>query len=53
MRCLCQSAYLGGDSALCRALGRYKIFVDTQDVGLSSHIMLDGYCLFEGPLKPQ
>lgn len=43
VRCLCQSAYLGGDSALCRALGRYKIFVDTQDVGLSSHIMLDGY----------
>jgi FkbM family methyltransferase len=40
---LCQSAYLGGHDALCRALGRYKIFVDTGDVGLSSHLMLDGY----------
>lgn len=43
MRGLCHTAYLGNNSALCRALGRYKMFVDTQDVGLSSHIMLDGY----------
>lgn len=39
----CQVAYLGNDTALCRVLGRYKIFVDTRDVGLSSHLMLDGY----------
>jgi FkbM family methyltransferase len=43
IRHLCNAVYLGGDGALCRALGRYKIFVDTADVGLSSHVMLDGY----------
>jgi FkbM family methyltransferase len=43
VRSLCHHAYLGEGSALCRALGRYKMFVDTRDVGFSSHIMLDGY----------
>lgn len=43
IRRLCEVAYLGEDTALCRSLGRYKIFVDTRDVGLSSHLMLDGY----------
>lgn len=43
IRGLCMSAYLGDGSALCRVLGRYKLFVDTCDVGLSSHLMLDGY----------
>lgn len=43
IRGLCQNAYLGGDTALCRVLGRYKMFVDTQDVGVSSHLLLDGY----------
>jgi FkbM family methyltransferase len=39
----CQVAYLGDHTALCRVLGRYKMFVDTRDVGLSTHLMLDGY----------
>jgi FkbM family methyltransferase len=43
IRGLCATAYLGGSSALCRVMGRYKMFVDTADVGLSSHLMLDGY----------
>lgn len=43
IRGLCETAYLGGGSALCRVLGRYKMFVDTGDVGLSPHLMLDGY----------
>jgi len=43
MRGLCHTAYLGDGTSLCRAMGRYKMFVDTNDVGLSSHIMLDGY----------
>lgn len=43
IRSLCNVAFLGGGTALCRILGRYKMFVDTHDVGLSSHLMLDGY----------
>lgn len=43
IRGLCQNAYLGDDTALCRVLGRYKMFVDTRDVGVSSHLLLDGY----------
>lgn len=37
------SAYLGEDRALARVLGRYKMFVDTRDIGHSSHLLLDGY----------
>jgi len=43
IRGLCNVAYLGDCTALCRVLGRYKMFADTHDVGLSSHLMLDGY----------
>lgn len=43
IRALCFNAYLGGDTSLCRVLGRYKMFVDTGDVGLSTHLLLDGY----------
>jgi FkbM family methyltransferase len=43
IRALCASAYLGGETAVCRVLGRYKMFVDTGDVGLSAHLLLDGY----------
>lgn len=43
IRQLTQFAYLGGATGLCRVLGRYKLYVDTRDVGVSSHLMLDGY----------
>lgn len=43
IRSLCHSAYLGDNTALCRVLGRYKMYVDSQDFGLSPHLMLDGY----------
>jgi FkbM family methyltransferase len=43
IRALCQTAYLGKHEALCRILGRYKIYVDTRDVGIASHLMLEGY----------
>jgi FkbM family methyltransferase len=39
----CNVAYLGNNAALCRVLGRYKAYVDTTDIGLCSHLMLDGY----------
>lgn len=43
IRELCTNAYLGGKRSLCRVLGRYKMIIDTTDVGLSSHLLLDGY----------
>jgi FkbM family methyltransferase len=43
IRSLCKVAYLGDSTALCRMLGRYKIYVDTQDFGLAPHLLLDGY----------
>jgi len=43
VRALCQTAYLGDHEALCRVLGRYKIYVDTRDIGIASHLMLEGY----------
>ncbi len=43
IRKLCGNAYLGDRSALCRVLGRYKMFVDTTDIGLSTHMLMDGY----------
>jgi FkbM family methyltransferase len=43
IRSLCGNAYLGDGDSLCWVLGRFKMFVDTRDVGLSSHLLLDGY----------
>lgn len=43
IRRLCASIFLGEEMALCRVLGRYKMFVDPKDAGLSPHLMLDGY----------
>jgi len=36
-------AYLGNNRALCRVLGRYKIYVDTRDVGITPHLVMDGF----------
>ena len=33
IRSLCDNAYLGGGDSLCRVLGRFKMFVDTNDIG--------------------
>lgn len=43
IRALCHSAYLGDHTALCRVLGIYKMFVDTHDIGIAPHLMLEGY----------
>lgn len=43
IRELAQTAYLGESLSLCRVLGRYKFFVDTNDYGLAPHLMLDGF----------
>jgi FkbM family methyltransferase len=38
----CCTVPVSADTALCRALGRYKMYVDLADEGLSPHLMLDG-----------
>jgi FkbM family methyltransferase len=42
-RARAQPVHLGGNEALCRILGRYKLYVDTRDKGLGAHLLLDGY----------
>lgn len=46
IRGLCVSQYLGNHEILCRYLGRYKIFLDSRDVGFAPHIILDGFWEF-------
>lgn len=43
IRALTQVAYVGNQEALCRVLGRYKMYVDTRDIGIASHLMLEGF----------
>jgi FkbM family methyltransferase len=38
-----QAVYMGGNVALCRLLGRYKAYLDTRDVSVCAHLLLDGY----------
>ncbi len=35
--------YLGDHTALCRVLGSYKIYLDTNDTGFGCHVLLDGF----------
>jgi FkbM family methyltransferase len=42
-RARAQPAYIGENEALCRIFGRYKLFVDSRDRGLSAHLLLDGF----------
>lgn len=41
-RALARSCYVGDQAALCRFLGRYKMYVSTLDVGFGPHLLLDG-----------
>ena len=36
-------AYLGNNKAVCRVLGKYKIYVDTRDIGITPHLVMDGF----------
>lgn len=38
-----QTAYLGDNVLLARVLGRYKMFLRTDDRGFACHVMLDGF----------
>jgi len=42
-RALANPVYLGDQTALCRILGFYKLYVDTADTGFASHVLLEGY----------
>lgn len=37
-----RSAYIGNNTAICRVMGRYKLYVATDDIGFGSHMLLDG-----------
>lgn len=38
-----QPLYLGDHTAVCRILGRYKLYVDTRDRGFATNVLLDGF----------
>lgn len=40
---LASPLYVGDDTGLCRILGRYKMYVDTRDVTIAAHLLLEGY----------
>ncbi len=42
IRVLAGGVYIGEQTVLCRVLGRYKMYVDSQDISISSHLMIDG-----------
>lgn len=43
IRRLCQVAYVGEGVALCRVLGKYRLYVNAVEVGLAGHLMLNGF----------
>ena len=38
-----RSTYVGDNQVLCRVLAKFKMFVDSRDLSLAPHLMLDGY----------
>jgi len=38
-----QQAYVGDHRALCRVLGKFLMYVDTRDLSLAPHLLLNGY----------
>lgn len=43
VRSRCQAVPLDPHTILCRVLGRFKFLVDSRDLGLAPHLMLDGF----------
>lgn len=41
-RARARNAYLGNGVTLCRIMGRYKLYVASDDIGFGSHVVLDG-----------
>ncbi len=44
-RCMAMTehCYMGNRVVLCKILTRYKLFVDTRDVGVAPHLIMDGF----------
>jgi FkbM family methyltransferase len=38
-----QSIYFGDNTVVCRVLGKYLVYADTADVGITPHLALNGY----------
>jgi FkbM family methyltransferase len=38
-----RSLYLGESTVLCRVLGKYLVYADAQETGITPHLALDGY----------
>jgi FkbM family methyltransferase len=43
IRARCQVVNIDPITAICRVLGRYKMFVDLRDAGFAPHLMMEGY----------
>jgi FkbM family methyltransferase len=43
IRSRCHVVNIDPVTAICRVLGRYKMFVDLRDVGFAPHLMMEGY----------
>jgi FkbM family methyltransferase len=43
MRARCMAVPVDAHTALCRVLGRYKMYVDLRDTGFVPHLMFEGY----------
>jgi len=41
-RALASPLYVGDGVALCRVMGRYKLYCTTTDIGFGAHVMMDG-----------
>ncbi len=35
--------FIGNDTILCKVLARYKMYVDSKDMGITPHLVMDGY----------
>jgi FkbM family methyltransferase len=38
-----RAVYLGDQTVLCRVLGKYLVYADSQETGITPHLCLDGY----------
>lgn len=38
-----KAVYCGGHTALCRCLGMFNLYVDTSDISITPHLMMNGY----------
>jgi FkbM family methyltransferase len=42
IRALATHTYVGKETVLCRVLGKFKLYADTEDLSISPHLIIDG-----------